>query len=433
MPTMTRLAARYARAHRQLADDESDGDGRSAAPRRRRGDRLRRRRAGLRHARRRSTRPRTPAIDQHFTKYTPVAGTLELRRAICDRYRLDYGVEYTEAEVITSAGGKQALFNTALALFGAGRRSHHARAVLADADRAGQAGRRDAGARPHDSPDDGFAIRARADSGRAHAADARHHHQLAVQSDRRADLRRRADAILAQEAARREIWLIVDLCYEKLIYDAVPHNLPARARPHCRDLSVICGSASKAYAMTGWRCGWAIGPAAVDRGAERAAEPRDVERHLDHAEGGRRGADRIAGAGDGDARRVPDAPRPSARVAHRRIRACAAGSRPARSTCSSTSATCCRRTASRRRPISPQALLDEARVAVTPGEAFDAPGFVRISYATSMENLREGSRRLVEFVGAHAPRATWPDRARQSSRMSPCACIATVRVVESIR
>jgi aspartate/methionine/tyrosine aminotransferase len=50
-----------------------------------------------------------------------------------------------------------------------------------------------------------------------------------------------------------------------------------------------------------------------------------------------------------------------------------------------------------------QALLDEARVAVTPGEAFDAPGFVRISYATSMEKLREGSQRLVAFVARHAP------------------------------
>ena len=45
-----------------------------------------------------------------------------------------------------------------------------------------------------------------------------------------------------------------------------------------------------------------------------------------------------------------------------------------------------------------EALLDEARVAVTPGEAFDAQGFVRMSYATSMENLREGSARLLEFV-----------------------------------
>src|SRR6185436_17969194 len=60
------------------------------------------------------------AIDENVTKYTPVGGTAELKRAICERYRLDYGVTYTESEVMACAGGKQALFNTALALFSAG-------------------------------------------------------------------------------------------------------------------------------------------------------------------------------------------------------------------------------------------------------------------------------------------------------------------------
>ena len=54
------------------------------------------------------------------------------------------------------------------------------------------------------------------------------------------------------------------------------------------------------------------------------------------------------------------------------------------------------------------ALLEEARVAVTPGEAFDSPGFIRLSYATSMETLREGSRRLLDFV---ARRSAAPARA----------------------
>ena len=45
-----------------------------------------------------------------------------------------------------------------------------------------------------------------------------------------------------------------------------------------------------------------------------------------------------------------------------------------------------------------EALLNEARVAVTPGEAFDAPGFIRLSYATSMDILREGSARLLAFA-----------------------------------
>ncbi len=60
------------------------------------------------------------AIEQDFTNYTPVGGIAELKQAICDRYHADYGVQFTPAEVMTSAGGKQALFNTALALFDAG-------------------------------------------------------------------------------------------------------------------------------------------------------------------------------------------------------------------------------------------------------------------------------------------------------------------------
>src|SRR5262249_12604052 len=70
-------------------------------------------------------------------------------------------------------------------------------------------------------------------------------------------------ALIADAAARHGLWVIVDLCYEKLIYDQVPHNLPGVLAKRCRDLTVLCGSASKAYAMTGWRCGWALAPAAV--------------------------------------------------------------------------------------------------------------------------------------------------------------------------
>src|SRR5512143_2053837 len=54
------------------------------------------------------------AIAAHFTKYTTNAGTEELRRAICARYKTDYGIDYAPSEVIVSAGGKQALFNAAM-------------------------------------------------------------------------------------------------------------------------------------------------------------------------------------------------------------------------------------------------------------------------------------------------------------------------------
>jgi aspartate aminotransferase len=191
------------------------------------------------------------AIDQNFTKYTPVAGLVELKRAVCDRYRLDYGVEYTESEVIISAGGKQALFNTALALFGPGDEViTHApywptlseQVTLADATPVFV----------RTSPQDGFAIR----SGPILEAITPRTRGILINSpcNPTGALVSEEDLTdVAKEAARRSIWIIVDLCYERLIYDQVAHNLPAVLTKHCRDLAVLCGSASKAYAMTGGR------------------------------------------------------------------------------------------------------------------------------------------------------------------------------------
>ena len=60
------------------------------------------------------------ALDKNFTRYTAVAGIPELREAICARYKEDYGISITSAEVLMTFGGKQALFNAALALLDKG-------------------------------------------------------------------------------------------------------------------------------------------------------------------------------------------------------------------------------------------------------------------------------------------------------------------------
>src|ERR1700682_1830889 len=196
------------------------------------------------------------ALDQDFTKYTPNLGIAELRRAICDRYRTDYGVDYPEAAVIGTAGGKQALHNTALALFGPGDEViTHApywptlieQIKLADATPVIVTTR----------AEDGFRVHADA----LLASVTPRTRGIIINSPCNptgAIIPEAELATIADATARRGIWLIADLCYEKLIYDQVPHNLPAILSTRCRDLAVICGSASKAYAMTGWRCGWEI-------------------------------------------------------------------------------------------------------------------------------------------------------------------------------
>lgn len=335
------------------------------------------------------------AIDADFTKYTPVGGAAELKRAIIARYATDYGVEYRENEVITCAGGKQALYNAALTLFDAGDEViTHApywptlteQVKLADAT-------------PvivRTTAADGFAVLADA------ILDAMTPRTRGVILNSPCNptgalVSEEAFTTLAKEAGRRGLWLVVDLCYEKLIYDEVPHNLPAIIDRYCRDRGIICGSASKAYAMTGWRCGWALGPAEAI-GAQHALQSHATSNVSSITQKA------VVAALTGPQTPVAEMLAEYRRrrdglyewlVADPRIRCVRPSgafylfpdiSAVLADTGFSTSLEFA------------DALLAEARVAVTPGEAFDAPGFIRLSYATSMETLREGSRRLLEFV-----------------------------------
>jgi aspartate aminotransferase len=342
------------------------------------------------------------ALDKNFTRYTPVPGIAELRRAICDRYKADYGVEYKENEVVVTAGGKQALYNTALALFGPGDEViTHAPYWPTLTEQIKLADATPVLARTH--AEDGFAIRAKAivdavtPRTRAIIINSPCNPTGALIAE--SDLKTIADV-----AARQDLWIVVDLCYERLIYDPVPHNLPGILAETCRDRTVLCGSASKAYAMTGWRCGWQLGPPAVIA-ASSAIQSHSTSNVTSITQ--KAAVEAVTGS-QAPVRLMLDEYRKRRDLLHEWITA-----------------------DSRLRCLKPagafymfidvsdvlsvdgfrtsldfaDALLEEARVAVTPGEAFDAPGFIRISYATSTENLREGSARLLEFVAKHAPQA----------------------------
>jgi aspartate aminotransferase len=335
------------------------------------------------------------AIDANFTKYTNNAGTDELKRAVCARYLADYGIEYTPPEVIITAGGKQALYNAAMCLFGAGDEviTHMPgwptlveQIKLTDAT--------PVIVRTH--AEDGFELKAEtflsALTGRTRG--------IIINSPGNPTGALISESELAQiadEAARRQIWILLDLCYEKLIYDPTPHNLPGILVARMRDRTVLCGSSSKAYAMTGWRCGWAVAPAplvsacnalqshstsnvcSITQKAAAAALTGPQECVTTMLDEYRRRRDQFvewlaaeprlrlqkpAGAFylfvDVSEFLSPDGVRTSAEMA--------------------------------------QALLDEAHVAITPGEAFDAPGFLRISYANSMGELKRGADRIIDFV-----------------------------------
>jgi aspartate aminotransferase len=339
------------------------------------------------------------ALDAGFTKYTTNVGIEELRTAVCDRYRTDYGVSYAPSDVIITAGGKQALYNATIALFGPGDEvvTHTPgwptipeQVKLADATPV------IVRAQPADDfcPTADAFLKAFTPRTKGVVVNSPGNPTGALMSEE--DL-----AAVADEAAKRGIWILLDLCYERLIYDKVAHNLPGVLAARMRDRTVLCGSMSKTYAMTGWRCGWAVGPTelikacnaiqsnatsnvnSIAQKASVAALTGPQECVTEMLDEYRRRRDTLTAWLTEDSRlRVakpagafylfvdvgdilsPDGFRTSADLA--------------------------------------QGLLDKARVALTPGEAFDAPGYIRISYAASIERLREGATRILDFVRAHA-------------------------------
>ena len=337
------------------------------------------------------------AIVDDFTKYTPNAGIAELKEAICARYAADYGVDYAPGETIVTAGGKQALFNVAMALFGPGDEiithvpgwpSIIEQIKLADADPV----------LVRTFPEEQFAVRAdsvlEAVTPRTRAIVINSPANPTGALITEADLDR-----IARDTEARGIWLVVDLCYEQLIYDDVPHNLPRVVAERARDRAVIAGSVSKSYAMTGWRCGWALGPTQLIAGAnavqshstsnvssitQRAAVAaltgpqtavtemlREYRTRRDQLIAWLAAEPRIKVVPPGGAFYLfPDI---SELLSPEGVRTSAAFAAQ---------------------------LLADAHVAVTAGEAFDAPGFLRISYATSLSRLEEGADRLKTFIAA---------------------------------
>jgi aspartate aminotransferase len=337
------------------------------------------------------------AIDANFTKYTTNSGTEELKQAVVARYREDYGVEFTTSEVIITAGGKQALYNAAMVLFGPGDEviTHMPGwPTLVEQIKLAEA----TPVIVHTRAEDGFNLKADA----LLAAITPRTRGIILNSPGNptgALITEDELAKVADEAARRGIWILVDLCYEKLIYDPVPHNLVKVLTSRIRDRAVICGSASKAYAMTGWRCGWTIGPKEVVA-AENALQSHSTSNVCSITQkavvAGLLGPqDCVTGMLNEYRERRDQVCEWLAAEPRIRIVKPAGAFYLFPDVSEFLSPDTIRTTAELA-----QVLLDEARVAITPGEAFDSPGFFRLSYATSMTDLERGTARILEFMRA---------------------------------
>ena len=338
--------------------------------------------------------------DPKFHRYTPAGGLPELKAAIVDKTKRDSGLTYDVSQVLVTNGGKQAIYEAFAALLDPGDEV----IVPAPYWTTYPESIKLAGGVPVEVVADettGYLVSveqleaARTDRTKVLLFVSPSNPTGAVYS------RAQVEAI-GRWAAEHGLWVLTDEIYEHLVYDDAEFVSMPAVVPELADRTVIVNGVAKTYAMTGWRVGWVLGPKDIVKAASNLQSHATSNvcnvaqaAALAAVSGDLAAVDEMKGAFDRRRRTIVrmlneidgvDCPEPKGAfyvypsvkgVLGKEIR----GKRP------TTSAELA------------ALILDEAEVAVVPGEAFGPSGYLRLSYALGDEDLVEGVSRIQKLLG----------------------------------
>ena len=336
------------------------------------------------------------AIEENRTKYTPTGGIMPLREAITAWHKRELGSDYNAKECVVNVGGKHSIFNTMCVLIQNGDE------VILPApywvsypDIIKYAGGVPVVVQTRQ--EDGFSAKA-AEIEKAITPKTK---MVIVNSPSNptggvvdADEFERILAV----CKKHNIWMMSDECYSHFTYE--PHKpFSIASAKDSKERLIIIGSCSKTFAMTGWRVGYTLAPeplvqAIVKIQSQSTSNPTSIAQYaaLEAMRGSMDSVPLMLAEYAKRRKRIVEGLREipgvecawpgGAFYAFPNISAHLQGKDAIAKSCTELS----------------KALLDKAHVALVPGEAFGAPGFLRLSYATSIERIEEGLRRLSKFL-----------------------------------
>jgi aspartate aminotransferase len=343
------------------------------------------------------------AIAKGQTKYTDVAGTLGLRKAIQVKFKRENGLDYSPAEIIVSNGGKQVIFNAFMCTIHTNDEvivptpywvSYPDIVVLA-------------GGRPvfvPCPPEKGFKLqpedleRSITQNIRWLVINAPNNPSGAVYSFE--EMKALTEVLMRHP----QVWILSDDIYEHILYDGREFVTPAQVEPALKERTLTLNGVSKAYAMTGWRIGYAGAPAALIRAMVKLQSQSTTN------------ASSISQAAAVEALAGPQhfIVERTRLFQERRDTAVLALNAAAGITCHYPEGAfyafpSCAGVLGKKTPAGKilrsdedftNYLLDAYDLAVLQGGAYGVSPFFRISFATSMETLREGCARIQRACGA---------------------------------
>ncbi|SFB82057.1 pyridoxal phosphate-dependent aminotransferase [Streptomyces aidingensis] len=337
--------------------------------------------------------------DPRFHRYTPAGGLPELKAAIAAKTLRDSGYEVQASQVLVTNGGKQAIYEAFAALLDPGDEV----IVPAPYWTTYPESIRLAGGVPVEVVADettGYRVSVeQLDAARTERTKVLLF--VSPSNPTGAVYSREQVAAIGRWAAEHGLWVLTDEIYEHLVYgDAGFHSLPVVV-PELRDRCVVVNGVAKTFAMTGWRVGWLIGPqdvvkAATNLQSHATSNVSNVAQAaaLAAVSGDLAAVAEMRAAFDRRRRTIVrmlneiegvQCPEPEgAFYAYPSVKALLGkeirGRRPQTSVALA------------------ELVLEEAEVAVVPGEAFGTPGYLRLSYALSDEDLVEGVSRIQKLL-----------------------------------
>jgi aspartate aminotransferase len=344
------------------------------------------------------------AMNAGHTHYTASGGILELKQAVCAAYQRDYGLKFAPNQVLISCGAKHSIHNVLSALCGPGDEviipapywvSYSALVEIA-------------GATPvlvNTSEASGFCM-----SAEQFAAAITPKTRLLMLNNPSNPTGCTYPVPLLEALARiaveKDILVLSDEIYEKLIYTGSEFRSFASFGPDVAARTIIVSGVSKAYAMTGWRIGWTIGPVDVIKAmdnlqSQETSNPCSISQYaaVEALNGPQESVEAMRVEFEKRRNYVMERMRPwrskygitfaepgGAFYAFFNVSSCFNRPLPGGRKVDNASDFC-------------TVLLEQAHVALVTGDAFGAPGYVRLSFATSLEQLKAGLDAIETFLG----------------------------------
>ncbi len=341
------------------------------------------------------------ALDHGMTKYTASSGMPSLKKAVCEKLSRDNGLTYRPEQIVVSSGAKQSLFNAMQVLVDEGDEvillspywlTYPELVKICG----GKAVTVECPAR------DGFIVRPEAlesainPKTKVLMLNSPNNPTGAVYS------LENLQAVAQVLQKHPDVWVIADEIYEKLIYDGLRHYSVAALSQDMYDRTIVVNGMSKAYAMTGWRIGYAAAPTAQVAKLMDGLQSHQTSNANTMAQyasqvalaSGHESIDAMAAEFEtrrnlmlGLLKNVPDITAVRANGAfYIMVEVSALFGKKLNGETVSTANNFAKM------------LIDNAQVAVIPCEGFGAKDFIRLSYATSRERIEEGIARINKFI-----------------------------------